>query len=181
MLAVGQSLASYGIGAERDSAVLELVPVPLVGSSSGSGHRASSAGKAGSPPLSSPEHGLFANWQAAQAGLASGLMPQLAPSGSSGSYFLRGADGEPGNFSLCYFVKESACIDRQISACMWMWMVLTSYHVCSLQATRSRCSSPRTRSRSASTIRAAWAARPMAMACARCGYNFWLLPAHLQL
>lgn len=96
VLAAGQSLASYGIGAQRASAVLELVPLPLVGGSSSkhNGCGAAASGKPGSPPLSSPEHGLFANWQAAQAGLASGLMPQLAPSGSGGSYFLRGADGE---------------------------------------------------------------------------------------
>lgn len=92
MLAAGQSLASYGIGKDFDSAVLELVP--LVPPGSGGSSAKPSSSKTGSPPLSSPDHGLFANWQAAQAGLASGLRPQLAASGSGGSYFLRGADGD---------------------------------------------------------------------------------------
>lgn len=62
--------------------MLELVPLAACGTASGS------------PPLSSPEHGLFADWQAAQAGLASGLRPQLAASGSGGSYFIPNARGD---------------------------------------------------------------------------------------
>jgi hypothetical protein len=95
VLAADQSLASYGIGAEHGSAMLELIPAPFGSSGSGSGvQRAAAGGKPSSPPLSSPEHGLFANWQAAREGLASGQLPQLAPSGSGGSYFLRSAAGQ---------------------------------------------------------------------------------------
>ena len=95
MLAADQSLASYGIGAEHGSVMLELIPAPFGSSGGGSSvQKPASAGKPGSPPLSSPEHGLFANWQAAQEGLASGQLPQLAPSGSGGSYFLRSAAGD---------------------------------------------------------------------------------------
>ncbi len=79
VLAAEKSLASYGIA---DSAVLELVPLTA------------HATAAGSPPLSSPQHGLFADWQAAQAGLASGMRPQLAASGSGGSYFIPNAHGD---------------------------------------------------------------------------------------
>jgi hypothetical protein len=79
VLAADKSLASYGIA---DSAVLELVPMTARSTESGS------------PPLSSPEHGLFADWQAAQAGLASGMRPQLAASGSGGSYFIPNARGD---------------------------------------------------------------------------------------
>lgn len=108
MLAADQSLASYGIGAEHGSAMLELIPAPFGSSGSGSGiQRAAAGGKPNSPPLSSPEHGLFANWQAAREGLASGQLPQLAPSGSGGSYFLRSAAGD--KVLLCLFV-HSRCI-----------------------------------------------------------------------
>ena len=121
VLSASRSLASYGIDS---SAVLDLVPLEGPGSST-----------TGSPPLSSPEHGLFANWQvssrllwcfepqvafevqkmgakslvgiisthelhapialqAAQKGLAAGLRPLLAASGSGGSYFMSNAAGD---------------------------------------------------------------------------------------
>lgn len=108
MLAADQSLASYGIGAEHGSAMLELIPAPFGSSGGGSGvQRATSAGKPSSPPLSSPEHGLFANWQAAQQGLASGQLPQLAPSGSGGSYFLRSAAGDK-VYTIAH-LEDAAC------------------------------------------------------------------------
>ena len=53
----------------------------------------SGPGSSGSPPLSSPEHALFRGWQAAQSGLASGLVPQLTPASSGGTYFCKGSDG----------------------------------------------------------------------------------------
>lgn len=74
-----QSLASYGILSDT---VLELVPVGR------------SSPESGSPPLSSPSHQLYSDFQAAKAGLASGLRPRLAASGSGGSYFLSNAAGK---------------------------------------------------------------------------------------
>ena len=47
----------------------------------------------GSPPLSSPHHELFEDWQAARAGLAAGSQPRLAAQGTGGSYFLSNASG----------------------------------------------------------------------------------------
>lgn len=47
----------------------------------------------GSPTLSSPDHELFEDWQAARAGLAAGSQPRLAASGTGGSYFLSNASG----------------------------------------------------------------------------------------
>lgn len=101
LLASHQSLASYGIGSR---AVLELAPLdPLHDDvSSRPGYCISAAGSSrrmikredkGSPPLNSPAHALFKGWQAAQAGLASGLVPQLTPTSSGGTYFCKGSDG----------------------------------------------------------------------------------------
>lgn len=47
----------------------------------------------GSPTLSSPDHELFEDWQAARAGLAAGSQPRLAAQGTGGSYFLSNASG----------------------------------------------------------------------------------------
>lgn len=102
VLASHQSLASYGIGT---NALLELAPLDLIpddGQSKGRTVRIKREGSGrclikgeekGSPPLSSPAHALFRGWQAAQAGLASGLVPQLTPSSSGGTYFCKGSDG----------------------------------------------------------------------------------------
>ncbi|KAK9814552.1 hypothetical protein WJX72_007787 [[Myrmecia] bisecta] len=81
VLSSTRPLASFGI---QQGSVLELMPVePPVPSSL----------PAASPPLSSPEHELFAGWQKACAGLAKGHAPKLAPAGTGGAYFLCDEDG----------------------------------------------------------------------------------------
>lgn len=78
VLVAGKSLGSYGI---QQGAVLELVPVEAEDLPDGS------------PTLSSPDHELFEDWQAARAGLAAGSQPRLAAQGTGGSYFLSNASG----------------------------------------------------------------------------------------
>ncbi|KAF8073104.1 PI4KG4 [Scenedesmus sp. PABB004] len=70
------------VSISRD-AVLELVPL----------EPEEEALPAGSPSLASPAHQLHAHWKAAQAGLAEGREPVLAPAGTGGSYFLSDAAG----------------------------------------------------------------------------------------
>ncbi len=74
--------------------VLELVPLSTV---TGGGSPPSLA----SPPLDSPAHALHEGWKAAQAGLAKGLTPFLASSGSGGSYFMRAGSSDP--HAVCVF------------------------------------------------------------------------------
>jgi hypothetical protein len=78
----GQPLASYTKGAK-----LELVPLR--------GDAGAGALPDGSPTLASPLHGLHSHWQAARAGLNSGLQPTLAKAGTGGSYFLQDVSGRP--------------------------------------------------------------------------------------
>eukprot|EP00884_Botryococcus_braunii_P006075 jgi/Botrbrau1/15469/Bobra.43_2s0091.1 len=80
-LSSSKPLVAYGVS---KGSVLELVPID-----------ASCAPElaASSPPLSSPDHALFPKWQKARAGLACGRVPQLAPAGSGGSYFMTDEDG----------------------------------------------------------------------------------------
>lgn len=84
-LASGQPLAAYGIS---KGSKLELVPLEPE-------FYEDDALPDGSPSLTSPNHLLHQNWQAARAGLAAGSAPKLVAAGTGGSYFLQDVQGQP--------------------------------------------------------------------------------------
>ncbi|KAK9796685.1 hypothetical protein WJX73_009691 [Symbiochloris irregularis] len=95
VLSSDRPLASYGLG--RGS-FLDLHPIEMP---------MSRALPWGSPPLSSPDHGLHEKWQQAREGLATGRTPVLAHAGSGGSYFMSNSHGQ--NVVVFKPIDEEPC------------------------------------------------------------------------